>query len=38
MAGIGSYPEILDMSLDDVILWHLYLDALEEAQIAPERG
>lgn len=37
MAGIASPAEIDDMSLDDVDLWHLYLDALEEAQIVPER-
>jgi hypothetical protein len=32
-AGVGSHPEIEQMSLDDVDLWHLYLDAIDEAEL-----
>lgn len=38
-AGVGSFPEIEQMSLDDVDLWHLYLDACDEAElVAREEG
>jgi len=32
-AGVGSHLEIEQMSLDDVDLWHLYLDAVDEAEL-----
>lgn len=32
-AGLISPADIAHMTLDDVDLWHLYLDAVEEAEI-----
>jgi hypothetical protein len=39
MAGVATWTEIRTvMTLDDVILWHLYLDAVDEASIPRGRG
>ena len=37
MAGVATITELESvMSLDDVDLWNLYLDARDEASIPPE--